>query len=34
MKKLMKEKNQVAFDEALSKEFFSQFKTEADMASS
>ena len=29
-KKIMKEKNQVVPDEVLSKEFFSQFKTEAD----
>ena len=30
MKKIMKEKNQVVPDEVLSKEFLSQFKTEAD----
>ena len=33
MKKIMKEKNQVVPDEVLSK-FISQFKTEADVASS
>ena len=32
MKKLMKEKNQVVPDEVLSKEFLSQFKTEADVS--
>ena len=32
MKKIMKEKNQVAPDKALSKEFLSQFKTEADVS--
>ena len=31
MKKIMKEKNQVVPDEVLSKEFLSQFKTEADV---
>ena len=31
MKKNMKEKNQVVPDEVLSKEFISQFKTEADV---
>ena len=30
MKEIMKEKNQVVPDEVLSKEFLSQFKTEAD----
>ena len=32
MKKIMKEKNQVVPDEVLSKEFLSQFKTEADVS--
>ena len=32
MKKIMKEKNQVVPDEMLSKEFLSQFKTEADVS--
>ena len=32
MKKIMKEKNQVVPDEELSKEFLSQFKTEADVS--
>lgn len=32
MKKNMKEKNQVVPDEVLSKEFISQFKTEADVS--
>ena len=32
MKKIMKEKNQVVPDEVLSKEFISQFKTEADVS--
>lgn len=32
MKKTMKEKNQVAPDEVLSKEFFSRFRTEADVS--
>ena len=32
MKKIMKEKNQVVSDEVLSKEFLSQFKTEADVS--
>ena len=32
MKKLMKEKNQAVPDEVLSKEFLSQFKTEADVS--
>ena len=32
MKKIMKEKNQVVPNEVLSKEFLSQFKTEADVS--
>jgi putative transposase len=32
MKKIIKEKNQVVLDEVLSKEFLSQFKTEADVS--
>ena len=32
MKNIMKEKNQVVPDEVLSKEFLSQFKTEADVS--
>ena len=32
MKKIMKEKNHVVPDEVLSKEFLSQFKTEADVS--
>ena len=32
MKKIMKEKNQAVPDEVLSKEFISQFKTEADVS--
>ena len=32
MKKIMEEKNQVVPDEVLSKEFLSQFKTEADVS--
>lgn len=32
MKKIMQEKNQVVPDEVLSKEFLSQFKTEADVS--
>ena len=32
MKKIMKEKHQVVPDEVLSKEFLSQFKTEADVS--
>ena len=32
MKKIMKEKNQAVPDEVLSKEFLSQFKTEADVS--
>ena len=32
MKKIMKEKTQVVPDEVLSKEFLSQFKTEADVS--
>ena len=32
MKKIIKEKNQVVPDEVLSKGFFSQFKTEADVS--
>ena len=32
MKKIMKEKNQVVPDEVLSKEFISQFKTEANVS--
>ena len=32
MKKIIKEKNQVVPDEVLSKEFISQFKTEADVS--
>ena len=32
MKKIMKEKNQAVPNEVLSKEFFSQFRTEADVS--
>ena len=32
IKKIMKEKNQAVPDEVLSKEFISQFKTEADVS--